>query len=1044
MWVRVNLVPIKDTEFAVANLIGGREYRFRVSAENAVGMSDPSPPSEVVSISTDQEATEPHFLKELRDAVAVENHRVEFSVHIIGTPLPDITWYKDGFEVYDTRRFEFRVEGDRYTLVLKEAKLTDEGDIRVRATNRVGVASSQAALTVQALPHIKLPAQYEQGLIFDTDELIRLRVPYTGRPQPQASWTHNGKQVEGDERHAMDVSDKYITLKIAGACRMDKGMYTLRLSNPQGEDSSSFFVTVTDRPDPPSVPTITDVSGTSVTLRWDPPQDDGGCRVSNYIVEYFRVGWDVWLKATASRITWTQLSDLIVGSEYRFRIKAENAYGVSEPGEESHQILIEDAKSATGSFEYETYKSTTTVGSSLPKDSATLTKGDSSSFEYGESGESSVVGSYDGGSAGKVRRVARISSDEAESSLASSSGSHEPSLDLGSSSEKPPSFDYESSRGPSFEVTSSVERGPSFEAGSSVEKRSSFEVGSSVERGPSFDVEYSRRKHDSFQTESLLEHETESLDREVSIEITSSDGRPMSYLPLGGSYELASSIDRGDSYLEERHLEVSDYIRPAASAGASLDLEGSASESLELGVSLEGEDLPTPPPRAPRRGGRSPAIPSASPAGVTEGEDSVPTPPPRARRPGSRTSTISESSAPGADDMPPYYTLGAEGGCVLTPTPPPRSRRSGSRTSLVSETSVTGADDMPPYYTLGAEGGCVLTPTPPPRSRRSGSRTSLVSETSVPGADDMPPYYTLGAEGGCVLTPTPPPRRRRSGSRTSLVSETSIPGWSPTPARRRKRQKTEAAMELEEGEEDLPVAPPRTTTSSRSGSQASQASTVTSEIQREIEEPSTPPAFVSQGSTVTSETQKETEEPYTPPTFVSQRSTVTSETQRETDEPYTPPTFVSQGSTVTLETQGETEEPYTPPAFVSQRSTVTSETQRETEEPYTPPTFVSQRSTVTSETQRESEEPYTPPTFVSQRSTVTSETQREIEELATPSTAVVADFDSAQAAPDSTPLPSPSGAPSISPRMEAVTVVAGGEAVLVVSLENTQAANITW
>ena len=46
-----------------------------------------------------------------------------------------------------------------------------------------------------APPKIKLPPQYEQGLIFDTDELIRLRIPYTGRPQPQASWTHNGKQV---------------------------------------------------------------------------------------------------------------------------------------------------------------------------------------------------------------------------------------------------------------------------------------------------------------------------------------------------------------------------------------------------------------------------------------------------------------------------------------------------------------------------------------------------------------------------------------------------------------------------------------------------------------------------------------------------------------------------------------------------------------------------------------------------------------------------------------------------------------------------------
>lgn len=56
----------------------------------------------------------------------------------------------------------------------------------------------------------------------------------------------------------------------------------------------------------------------------------------------------MWLKAASSRITWTQLADLIVGSEYRFRIKAENAYGVSEPGGESQQVLIEEAKSTEG------------------------------------------------------------------------------------------------------------------------------------------------------------------------------------------------------------------------------------------------------------------------------------------------------------------------------------------------------------------------------------------------------------------------------------------------------------------------------------------------------------------------------------------------------------------------------------------------------------------------------------------------------------------------------------------------------------------------
>lgn len=83
--------------------------------------------------------------------------QVEFSCDIIGTPRPDITWFKDGFEVYDTRRFGFLVEGDRYILILKEARLTDEGDIRVRATNRAGVASSQATLVVQGEYVIQRP-----------------------------------------------------------------------------------------------------------------------------------------------------------------------------------------------------------------------------------------------------------------------------------------------------------------------------------------------------------------------------------------------------------------------------------------------------------------------------------------------------------------------------------------------------------------------------------------------------------------------------------------------------------------------------------------------------------------------------------------------------------------------------------------------------------------------------------------------------------------------------------------------------------------------
>lgn len=57
-----------------------------------------------------------------------------------------------------------------------------------------------------------------------------------------------------------------------------------------------------------------------------------------------QVGWDVWLKATTSRQTKATLSELIEGSEYKFRVKAENPYGMSEPSQESDVIFIPDLK----------------------------------------------------------------------------------------------------------------------------------------------------------------------------------------------------------------------------------------------------------------------------------------------------------------------------------------------------------------------------------------------------------------------------------------------------------------------------------------------------------------------------------------------------------------------------------------------------------------------------------------------------------------------------------------------------------------------------
>lgn len=60
-----------------------------------------------------------------------------------------------------------------------------------------------------------------------------------------------------------------------------------------------------------------------------------------------KMGWDMWLKASTSRQPQIRLNELIPGSVYIFRVKAENPYGVSEPSGQSEPIHLPAAASAT-------------------------------------------------------------------------------------------------------------------------------------------------------------------------------------------------------------------------------------------------------------------------------------------------------------------------------------------------------------------------------------------------------------------------------------------------------------------------------------------------------------------------------------------------------------------------------------------------------------------------------------------------------------------------------------------------------------------------
>ncbi|XP_008556177.1 titin homolog [Microplitis demolitor] len=345
-WVRSspNLCPFP--ELTLSGLEPGWRYQFRVRAQNGLGLSQPSELSDPLTVTLQRSAaTIPHFELELKDTTALENEQAEFVVKFSGLPVPKISWFKDGFEIFSSRRTRIITENNKSTLLIHQTALNDEGEIKCTATNRAGHISTRARLILEAAPRIRLPRQYEDGLLFEQDEAIRLKVSIAGKPVPNVTWLHDGEVIKSDDRHIIDAFDSgECSMRIPAAKRKDRGEYTVKAVNKLGEDIASFLVTVTDRPSAPGKAKIAMTLGRSVTLSWNEPEDDGGCKIGTYILEYYRIGWDVWLKAATCRQPTTTLSELIEGSEYKFRVKAENPYGVSDPSEESDVIFIPDPK----------------------------------------------------------------------------------------------------------------------------------------------------------------------------------------------------------------------------------------------------------------------------------------------------------------------------------------------------------------------------------------------------------------------------------------------------------------------------------------------------------------------------------------------------------------------------------------------------------------------------------------------------------------------------------------------------------------------------
>lgn len=112
----------------------------------------------------------------------------------------------------------------------------------------------------------------------------------------------------------------------------------------------------TDVPGSPLDINVTDVFQTSCIVHWKPPKDDGGSPILNYVVERqdlsLKGGWGSVAEIANGQPCTFKCEDLSHKKEYKFRVKAVNKMGASEPATFNKTILAKDPWGKKRGFQY--------------------------------------------------------------------------------------------------------------------------------------------------------------------------------------------------------------------------------------------------------------------------------------------------------------------------------------------------------------------------------------------------------------------------------------------------------------------------------------------------------------------------------------------------------------------------------------------------------------------------------------------------------------------------------------------------------------------
>uniref|UniRef100_A0A670HZ44 Titin n=1 Tax=Podarcis muralis TaxID=64176 RepID=A0A670HZ44_PODMU len=338
-WVKCNKRRITDLRLRVTGLAEDHEYEFRVSAENAAGVGEPS------QITPFWKACDPMF----KPGPPTNAHAVDTTKNSItvawGKPI-----YDGGSEILGYIVEICKADEEEWTIVTPQTGLRvnrfeikkliehQEYKLRVCALNKIGVGEAAAVPgTVKPEdklepPELDIDSELRKGIVVRAGGSVRINIPFKGRPTPEIMWSR--EEGEFTDKVQIEKGLNYTQLSIDYCDRNDAGKYILKLENSSGSKSAFVTVKVLDTPGPPQNLVVKEIRKNYAVLTWEPPANDGGAKIKNYVIDKRESTRKAYANvSTKCSKTSFRVDNLIEGAIYYFRVMAENEYGIGVPVE---------------------------------------------------------------------------------------------------------------------------------------------------------------------------------------------------------------------------------------------------------------------------------------------------------------------------------------------------------------------------------------------------------------------------------------------------------------------------------------------------------------------------------------------------------------------------------------------------------------------------------------------------------------------------------------------------------------------------------------